>query len=127
MRVHLRSGRTIALSRLEQWPTYYGVLCGRPNARINEGFITQALDQARERNPNGAEPFLLAPPAGDLLPRVSCIATFDSGELARPGSEPYSSLTVVWFHEEFGVPAGGKVMEQLSTIDWEVLAFDWCW
>ena len=127
MRVALRGGRSIALGYLEQWPTYEGVLCGRPNSRINERFVVSALDKARERDPYGAEPFLLAPPAGDLLLRVTCIARFDSSQLARPGSEPYSSLTVVWFQEEFGMPGAGRVLEQLSALEWEVLAADWCW
>lgn len=126
MKVVLRSGRTIKLVRLEQWPTYRGMLCGVKSATVNEGYVERAVEQAREWAMEGMEPCLLPPPAGEELPAVASIAEFDSGELEKEGSEPYSSVVVIWFQDRFGVPEG-EVVGQLGELDWERVAKDWIW
>jgi len=117
----------IELVRLEQSRTYYGVLAGKLFPTVRPRRIEDALERARKDSLEGTEPLLLAPPEGLELPEVTTIATFDSGELKRAGSEPYSSLTVVWFQEGFGVEVGERVLGQLREVDWEGLAKDWIW
>jgi len=126
LKVVLRSGRTIELVRLEQWPTYRGMLCGVKSARVNEFYVERAVERAREWALKGMEPCLLPPPAGEELPPIASIAEFDSGELERAGSEPFSSVVVIWFQDRFGVPEGG-VVGRLRELDWEGLATDWIW
>ncbi len=126
MDIKLRCGRTISLIQLQQSRTHYGFLAG-PVARIKGRHIAEVLDEARALWPHGPEPFLLSPAAGDELPRVTCIGTFDSDGLVQRGSGPNSSLTVVWFQDEFGVPQRGRVLEQIAALDWETLAMDWSW
>ncbi len=58
---------------------------------------------------------------------VACLGHFDSGELKRPGSEPYSSLVVVWFQNRFAAPIDPGVLTQIERLDWEGLARDWIW
>ena len=63
----------------------------------------------------------------EQLPAVVCVAVFDSGKLAKPDSEPYSSLTVFWFQDEFALPLDPQVLAHIQSLDWEALATDWCW
>lgn len=61
----------------------------------------------------------------ERLPRVACLARFDSGEL--PGSDnSCSSLVVAWFQGSFGLPAE-DVLEEIGRIDWESEAQGWDW
>jgi hypothetical protein len=63
----------------------------------------------------------------ETLPAVTCIGAFDSDELNRPGSEPYSSMVIVWFQDEFAAPIDLGVQAQIERLDWEWLAKDWIW
>jgi len=63
----------------------------------------------------------------EQLPAVVCVAVFDSGELAKPGSEPMSSLTLIWFQDEFALPVDAGVLAHIQALDWETLAVEWCW
>jgi hypothetical protein len=117
----------IELVRLEQSRTYYGVLAGKRFPGAAQNLIADALTRAREVSLEDVAPLLLAQPDGLELPEVRTIASFDSGSLQRAGSEPYSSLVVVWFQEGFGLEVGEKVLAQLGEVEWEGLAGDWCW
>lgn len=128
MRITLKSGRAVSLSELHQSGTYAGLLAGKPDARINQDVIEDLLGQASRYNVAGAEPQLLAPAQMETrLPSVACIAVLQSGELQRPGSEPYSSAVVVWFQDDFGPPIAAPVLEQIKELDWESIARDWIW
>ena len=63
----------------------------------------------------------------ETLPPVVCIGQFDSGELKRPDSEPFSSLVIVWFQDNFALPIDADVQAQIEQVDWEALARDWMW
>jgi hypothetical protein len=63
----------------------------------------------------------------ETLPAVACIGAFDSGELKRAGSEPFSSLVIVWFQDNFAMPIDAAVHAQIEQIDWEGQAKDWMW
>jgi hypothetical protein len=57
----------------------------------------------------------------------ACIGQFDSGELNRRDSEPYSSLVIVWFQDDFALPIDAGVQTQIERVNWEELARDWIW
>ena len=40
----------------------------------------------------------------ETLSPVACIGEFESGELNRRDTEPYSSLAFVWFQDDFALP-----------------------
>jgi hypothetical protein len=63
----------------------------------------------------------------EQLPAVVCVAVFNSDGLSKPDSEPYSSLTVIWFQDEFALPVDAQVLAHIQSLDWEALARDWCW
>ena len=140
MELALKSGRKITLGTLRQSRTYAGMLAGYPHKRANDRTIEQILAEAQKLTVDQSRPLLIdpvivvrggAPIAGigheERLPEVVCVAGFESDALAKPGSEPYSSLIVVWFQDEFGLPTDAHILNQLRAIDWERRAIDWCW
>lgn len=139
MKIALETGRSVALARLEQWRTYQGLLCGKPTQAQNDGKVLEVIEAARTLCAAG-EPHLIRPSrrtiagdnahrtmAGELLPATTCIAVFNSTALARGYSEPYSSMAVVWFQEEFALPIEDEVLGLIRRIDWENQAVDWNW
>lgn len=130
MQVTLKSGRAVTISELHQHGTYAGLLAGKPDARMNADHIRRLLTEAKRYGLDGAEPYLIPPAPAQLearLPAVSCIAVLNSDALQRPGSEPYSSLTVAWYQEHFAPPITASVEQQILAIEWETRAKDWCW
>jgi hypothetical protein len=128
MNLTLPTGRRITLASLEQFRTYDGLLAGKPDARTNKRHIEDLFERACQHTVAGGNPVLLQPSQEALnghLPGVSCIAVFESGELARKGSEPYSSLTVAWFQNSFALPIDASVDAQIRAIDWEHAGTDW--
>lgn len=122
MRMSLETGRSVALVRLEQWQTYQGLLCGKPSRVQNDGKVLQVIEAARTLWAAG-EPHLIPPGrrtiagdaergtmAGEFLPATICIALLNSTALARADSEPYSSMAVIWFQEEFVLPIEDEVL-----------------
>lgn len=127
MRMTLDSGREIWLARFHQYPTYYGLLCGRPGPRDFPRYVEEALTVARKHSFKDTEPCMLPRPELQKPLPIASIAVFDSGQLARPGTELYSRLTVAWFQEEFGLPSSPRVLKDLAAVNWEALAIDWTW
>src|SRR5688572_16717840 len=58
----------------------------------------------------------------ERLPAVTCIGVFDSVGLNSSDSEPYSSMTIVWFQKEFALPIDDGVLSQIRRRDWDSLA-----
>jgi hypothetical protein len=157
MELVLRSGRKIALARLDQSRTYEGLLAGEPHREDNDKIVERLVDKAHRleaigephlivpvrtafqaRRPShrvlraiGARPRLVTDPGQfrdyERLPAIASMGVFDSGPLHRAGSEPFSSLTLAWFQDAFGPPVADPVRSQIEALDWERLAKDWCW
>jgi len=139
MNIHQRSGRTLSMGRLSQRRTYAGLLAGIPDKDMNLRRIGELLDEAQSLAVAGCGVFLIetVPKVRELqrrgekvveerLPAISCAARFDSGELA-PSGDPYSSLVVAWFQQEFGLPTDPGILGQIADIDWERHAAEWSW
>jgi hypothetical protein len=140
MKIDLLGGRTIFLSQLNQWRTNEGVLCGYPDSGMNDEKVARTVEKARKLATALGDPVLIEPrrtsvpadiarraPAGEWLPATTCIAVFGSNELARDDSEPYSSMIVAWFQDDFAMPVDEDVLASIRQIDWEKRATDWCW
>ena len=106
---------------------------------MNQQRAGALLKQAGDYGVAGAEPCLIAPKSvvrqsesggiaafEERLPAVSCMAVFNSGELAQEDSDPYSSLAVVWFQDRFALTIAPEVEEALRDIAWVVKSKDWC-
>ncbi len=127
------------MGRLSQWRTYAGLLAGIPDKEMNQRHIADLLDEAQSVGIAGCDAFLIEPVVKvrelqrrgekvveERLPAISCLARFDSGALATSG-EPYSSLVVAWFQEEFGLPTDPDILRQIANIEWERHAAEWNW
>jgi hypothetical protein len=127
VKITLASGREVWLGALNQRHTYAGVLAGKPDARTNQPVIDELLEDAK-RTVAGSTPQLVgSPDVSGRLPAVACIAELQSGGLMREGSEPYSSMSVAWFQDDFALPIAPAIVASIQSLDWEAEAIDWCW
>lgn len=103
---------------------------------MNDNKIEDLLQKARRESPDLGEPLFIAPPSRsqvvpgppmdeERLPGVTCLAVFDSDELNKADPEPFSSLMVLWFQDDFAMPIDSRVLFQLELVDWELRATDW--
>lgn len=142
----LSGGRRITLDRLVQYPTYAGVVEGLPSPSTNDVRIETALIDAQALCVDGAKPHLIAPSRrdyfrepGDMasacserlhpewLPMVTCAARFLDSAPVRDRSSDASTLTVVWFQDEFALPIAAPALDGLRALDWHALATDFEW
>jgi len=142
----LSGGRRITLDRLVQYPTYAGVVEGLPSRGANDVRIETALMDAQSLCVEGAKPHLIPPlrrdyfrEPGDMatvwseglqpewLPMVTCAARFLDAAPVRDRSSDASTLTVVWFQDEFAMPIAETALLGLKALDWSALATDFEW
>jgi hypothetical protein len=135
--VRLESGRMIFLQELHQISIYEGVLEGHPTHDDNQRFIAEALATAASRFglpveliPPVEQPVVDAVPSARRqparIPRIACAARFMSFECARDPSKDASTLAVLWFQEEFGLP-GAAPFDHVQKLDWNTKATDFIW
>jgi len=148
--IRLQSGRKITLDRLTQSLAYASLLEGTPNKKSNDHSIRGALDRARRAHGALGEPYLIEPERrdyfrekGDMqcvlerqrdrpaelkhipewLPPVECIGVCHSTTPARDRTKDASSLTVVWYQDDFGID--DRAIELVRLVDWDRHATDW--
>ena len=148
--LRLDTGREITLDKLSQSRAYSGLLEGAPNKASNDRTIQWALERAKRDNDSLGEPILIPPERRDYLrehgdmqsvldrqddrppemkripewlPQIECVGVFRSIRPARDQSKDASSLTIVWYQDDFGLDA--RAVEQLRSVDWEKHATDW--
>ncbi len=141
--IQLADGRDISIRQLHQHYIYAGHMLGAMSPPEEE--VLRVIDLAQQRYPWMKQaiavfppellvyspprmPLMLAQPEQDLgpvtLPRVAVIAELQSFSPARDATECYSSLIAIWFQDRFGDPPN-EVLSQISSLDWNALAFDW--
>lgn len=141
----LDSGITIYLDCLFQYRTYAGRMEGLPNRLKNGLLIDRVLRYAEEKLWQGGKPHLRAPreipvpiPEGHWfrldgvsefvkIPPVASLATFEALMPAHDPDADCSSLKVVWFQDEYGLPVAAALLRQFQTLDWRALATDGSW
>ena len=139
--VTLLDGRVIALREWHQYAVYEGTLCGVPPDP--EDNLIAALKAAQRIFPScGDRPVMLEPCIHTAtfetspkkkpfpyplvwLPKVCTIARFESAAPARESAHVYSSLVVVWFQDDYGLPNDRHAFEQLRRLDWLANATDY--
>jgi hypothetical protein len=140
----LSGGREIFLTRIQQHRSYGGMLCGLP--RDPEMSVVQAIAGAQKWDGRFHEAPVVIPativrgtkPESDqafptplflrewsMLPQVTTFAVFESLKTARDHSEVYSSVLVVWWQTQFGIPREADLLDRLRSIDWVKHAKDW--
>jgi hypothetical protein len=132
----LASGREIQLTELRQEAVYFGLLEGLPTREMNQEQIDRLIEQTTERT--GLAPHLIEPvqtpivlkgkpyPFGDpaRLPDIACVADFMStGRDVRY----FTSLTVIWFQDDYAFPLGESMRAALHALDWDAHAHESEW
>jgi hypothetical protein len=144
-RLALASGREIILEGLYQQMTYAGLVEGVPNSEANDWIVDRVMKKAAALCVQGARPHIISPPRRDYLrtpgdnghssewrpewlPCVACIGEFKAAGAAR-GTETgmLSTLTVVWFQDDFALPILEPALSALVALDWSSLATDFEW
>ena len=147
--LRLISGREIILDRITLSRTYAGLLEGTPNERSNDLSIKWAMDRVRRDAPQG-QLHLIEPERrdyfrhpGDMqsvldrqqerplelkhipewLPQIECVAEFHSIGPVRDSTKDASSLTILWYQNDFGLDEVS--IERLRNVDWDQHATDW--
>ena len=148
--LRLDTGREITLDKLTQSRAYAGLLEGTPNKASNDLTVQWALERAKRDNDSFGDPYLIEPDRRDYLrehgdmqsvldrqedrppemkripewlPQIECVGVFRSIRPARDESKDASSLTIVWYQNDFGLDT--RAVEQLRSVDWEKHASDW--
>jgi hypothetical protein len=131
-RLTLKTSREVCLVSLRQWNVYAGLLEGLPTRKMNDATIERVRREARERV--GHDPFVVEPtqtpidhagryPFGEpaSLPRIACV-----GDFVSTGRDPTfeTTLTVIWFQDEFAFPLDAEVASALAELDWDALAHE---
>lgn len=144
-------GRKLTLKYLDQAHTYAGMLEGTPNRKANDWGIGTDLKYASQYRFSLGEPYLVKPKRRDYLrepgdmdhvrertskypadwgrdpewlPLVRCIGCFFSTTTRRNPAKDMSSLTVVWYQNDFAYPIDDGILADLRSLDWDRLATD---
>lgn len=136
--ITLQSGRSISLREFHQFNIYAGMLAGIPSDTAR--FAAEALKEAKRVISPNLPTLMLQPlfrefeyqrhreaPVDLLrtLPPIASVAEFGSSALELNPKQTYSSLTVIWFQEGWGLPTDQHVLGRLRTMDWEREAASW--
>ncbi|MDD5272493.1 MAG: hypothetical protein PHU14_07215 [Methylovulum sp.] len=142
----LNCGRHIHLEVLFQYYTYRGLIEGTPNKGMNRRLVNEAQEQAKDKLwLRNETPFLIQPLESPIslpkgyryrlredgenepakIPSIVCLATFQSQQPAKNPENHCSSLSIVWFQNEFALPIDPTIEETIRGIDWNALANDW--
>jgi hypothetical protein len=122
--------------------TYGSLLEGAPSALWNREIIDRVLKEA-QRLQIDSRVWLVDPPRrdyfqepGDMkdvaqqnwipewLPLVQCIGIFTSSGPARDKSKHFSTLTIVWFQDEYAPPILEPAISAIRAVEWNSLAAD---
>ncbi|MGK7955250.1 MAG: hypothetical protein AB4063_08315 [Crocosphaera sp.] len=142
--IKLDNGRVINMKRLDQQHTYWGLIEGYPCKAQNNQRVQEVIHQAKTLYPwlKEREPCLIPPVRRDYLrhpgdrehakkrlrgevewlPQIQCIGLFESMPIEM--SFDLSSLTIVWFQDEFALPISTSVLQAIKSIEWNKLAHD---
>lgn len=129
----LANGRHLILDSIDQWRTYADVLEGVPTRENNERRILDVVTIARQKDDR--EPLLLPPvqrpldswhPLGEPaeLPAICCVARLFSLHPARDPAMHCSSLTLIWYQDDYAFPLSEEAARALHHLDWTRFAHD---
>ena len=143
------SGRKLTLKSFEQSHTYAGMLEGTPNRKSNNCGIEIDLKYAAQYRFAMGSPYLIEPmrrdylrQPGDMdhirertsqypaewgrdpewLPLVRCIGCLFSSPTSKNPTKDMSSLTVLWYQNDFAYPIDDDILSVLRSLDWDRLA-----
>ncbi|MFN7842768.1 MAG: hypothetical protein ACK5YR_18405 [Pirellula sp.] len=144
-------GRKLTLKYLDQSQTYSGMLEGTPNRKFNDWEIENDLKYAAKYRFAMGSPYLIEPKRrdyfrqpGDMnhirertsqypaewgrdpewLPLIRCIGCLFSSSTSKNPMKDVSTLTVLWYQNDFAYPIENDILTALRSMDWDRLAAD---
>lgn len=137
MEIEFRNAKRVVVKGLYQVGTYDGLLEGVPTEKMNRRILAGVIERAKQLF-HVQEVYLIeakqtpidigrplwfgSKPAA--LPKMLCIAELWHHEPAKSRVMDFSSLSVVWFQQDFALPIDTQVLEQFKTLAWDELAGD---
>jgi len=137
-KISLNSNRIISLEEIHQHLTYAGLLEGLPTKRINKEIIDDIKNIANEKIWASSTPYILKSYESPIklsedrevyyksrgpeyerirLPKIICIGHFMSDAITDDFM--FSSLTIVWFQEDWMMPIDNNILIQIKSINWD--------
>ena len=140
-KISLNSNRIISLEENHQHLTYAGLLEGLPTQRTNKDIISGIKKIVNQKIWGSSTPYIIKPDeypiklsedreqyyksrgpeyARITLPKIICIGHFISDAITDDFM--FSSLTIVWFQEDWMMPIDNKILIQIKSINWDKYA-----
>jgi len=121
VQVLLASGRRVWLDQLHILPT----TIDWSNASAPKPMDRRLPELVATLYGSGSLPLLMKEACSNILPPVTCIASFESDPMEkRDVAVNYSFLVICWFTEGADKPVRQLVCEGLASVDWERYAQD---
>ena len=137
-KISLDSRRTISLDELHQHLTYAGLLEGLPTRKLNKDILSELKDTVHNKIWASTTPHIIKPHESPvklsderkayyqargpewepvILPKIICIGHFMSDAITDDFM--FSSLTIVWFQEDWMMPIDNTILQQIKSINWD--------
>jgi hypothetical protein len=113
---------------------------------MNREIVEKSIDAARSKLWLAGTPYLIHPVETSLafrtdnyweklgpgyepasIPEITCLAQFDCLDTALNPVADFSSLSIVWFQDEFALPIDPSILQSIRAIDWRAYAKECYW
>ena len=141
--VKTNDGDKLFLANLFQYRTNAGVLAGFPSVR--EDNFLWAVEYARAKFPDHDAPPFVVPPTLHrgrarsvrdciesfedwcVLPPITSFGVFTADREAKGSDEANSSVLLIWYQDNWGVPDDPRTLRLIAELDWDKYAHNWGW
>jgi hypothetical protein len=118
----------VGIDHIDQSRTYGGLIEGLPTDRLNKTILGRVKTKAKERSHSDAI-YLIEPKQTPIeydgrypfgkpmrLPSITCIMSVYSYKVFRDQSKMGSSLTIIWFQDEYAFPIQSDIIQKIKEI-----------
>jgi hypothetical protein len=122
-----------AINQFFQTHTYYGLLEGTPNSRINKGIVKSSIDKGKRLfgidtihliQPVEKKKLLQSGKEMASLPRITCFAELSHYKPMQDLSQEQSVLCLIWYQDRFAFPIDEAIVAQIKQLSWTELSED---
>lgn len=121
------------VEQIFQTRTYYGLLEGVPNSKINKRMVN--ADISKGKRLFGIDTVhLISPvekkqifPSGkemSSLPKITCFAELSHYKPMKDEEKECSTLCLIWYQDDFAFPIAEIILEQIKHLNWGELSED---
>lgn len=121
------------IEKFFQTKTYYGLLEGVPNSRINQDIVKSDIQKGERFL--GIDTIYLIPPVEKKqvftsgkemasLPKITCFVELSHYQPMKDLSKECSKLCLIWYQDDFAFPIAETISEQIKQLSWTELSED---